>query len=231
MIWSIVVAAGRGSRAGGDLPKQYQRVLGRPMIEYSVNALAHHPRIDGVMVVLAADDAHWPGWTSMAGKPVRSTTGGLLRADSVLAGLIALPDQVGEDDMVLVHDAARPLIGHAVIDALLLAEAGHGALLATPLVDTLKRADARDCAAETVPREGLWRALTPQACRRGVLTQALRATAAEGANVTDEAMALERIGLHPRLVKGATDNIKVTTAEDFALAEFLLRRRGWSEAP
>lgn len=228
-LWVVVPAAGRGVRAGGEIPKQYQLLLGRPMIEHTLRALASHPRVAGLVVVLATDDAFWPGWTELEGTPVIVTTGGAERADSVLAGLDALPTTLAADAFVLVHDAARPCITHRDIDALLDADAPDGALLAVPLADTLKRAGRQageqPRASETVPREGLWRALTPQRFPRQALVRALRMAASEKLAVTDESMAMERAGFSPLLVEGAADNIKVTTAEDFALAEFLLQHR------
>ena len=223
-VWAVVPAAGRGARAGGDIPKQYQPLLGRAMIEHTLRALTSHPRIEGVVVALAADDRHWPGWRELEGKSVLAVVGGTERADSVLAGLDALPPHVAADAQVLVHDAARPCIAHRDIDALLDADAPHGALLAVPLADTLKRCDADAQVQATVPRVGLWRALTPQRFSRGALTNALRSARDSGLVVTDEAMAMEHAGFRPRLVEGAADNIKVTTPRDFALAEFLLRQ-------
>jgi 2-C-methyl-D-erythritol 4-phosphate cytidylyltransferase len=223
--WAILVAAGTGIRAGGSLPKQYQTLLGKPVIEHSARALASHPAIDGLVVVLAARDPHWPAWTELEGKPLRTAVGGAERADSVLSGLMALPIELGDEVDVVVHDAARPLLSHAELDALLAADATQGALLATPVVDTLKRTDAEHCVATTVAREGLWRALTPQRGTRALLIRALRAAAEAGLRVTDEAMAMEHLGLRPMLVRGSTENIKITSADDFALAEFLLRRR------
>lgn len=225
MTWVIIPAAGRGMRAGGAVPKQYQPLLGQPLIEHTLRTLASHPRITGLIVVLAADDAHWPGWEELEGKPVQTTIGGAERADSVLAGLLALPLDVTSDTAVMVHDAARPCVRHTDIDGLLAADKLNGALLAVPLADTLKRADTHGCVEQTVPRADLWRALTPQLFRRGVLLDALRSAAGEGVAVTDEAMAMERAGYRPQLVEGSADNLKVTTAADFALAEFLLQRR------
>ncbi len=225
MSWAIVVAAGNGVRAGDVVPKQYQPLVGKTVIEHSLRALASHPGIDGLVVVLAAGDTHWPGWVEREGKPLRTAVGGAERGDSVLSGLLALPAELGDDLDVLVHDAARPLLSHAELDALLAADAAQGALLATPLVDTLKRADSDQRVATTVAREGLWRALTPQRGTRALLIRALRAAAEAGLRVTDEAMAMEYLGLRPMLVRGSTENIKITNADDFALAEFLLRRR------
>lgn len=226
MTWVVLPAAGRGLRAGGGLPKQYRPLLGKPLIEHTLNRLLAHPRISGVVVVLAADDAHWPGWDRLHGKPVRVTQGGAERADSVLAGLQALPPEVAQNDAVLVHDAARPCLSALEIDALLQADPTQGALLALPLSDTLKQADAAGQVERTVPRQQLWRAQTPQMFTRAALVSALKAAAEAGITVTDEAMAMERIGARPRLIEGLPDNIKVTTARDFAHAEFLLRHAG-----
>lgn len=225
MTWVVVPAAGRGLRAGAALPKQYQPIFGRPLIEHTLRALASHPGIEGMVVVLAADDGHWPGWASIEGRELITVSGGAERADSVLAGLDALPVAVTGNVPVLVHDAARPCIRRADLDALMAHEDEDGALLAVPLADTLKRANAAGQVIETVPRAGLWRALTPQMFRRGALTRALRAAAAAEVVVTDEAMAMERIGYSPRLVEGSVDNIKVTTAQDFVLVEFLLSQQ------
>lgn len=224
-LWCVVPAAGRGTRVGGDCPKQYLPLAGRPLIAHTLERLAAHPRIGGLLVTLAAGDAHWPGIDMLDGKPVLTTIGGAERSDSVLAGVDALPASVGEDDFVLVHDAARPCVRLADIGRLIeLAGAGDGGLLGAPLRDTLKRADASGCSELTEPRELRWRAFTPQMFRRGQLATALREAARRGVNASDEAMAMEQAGFAPLLVEGAEDNIKVTTAADFALAEFLLSR-------
>lgn len=224
-LWCVVPAAGRGARVGGDIPKQYLPLAGRPLIEHTLARLATHPRIAGVMVVLGAGDDRWPGVERFGGKPVLTTIGGAERCDSVLAGLDALPDAVKPDDFVLVHDAARPCVRAADITRLIeRAVPAGGGLLGAPLRDTLKRADAAHRSVVTEPREERWRAFTPQLFRRGELAAALRAAAAGGLKPSDEAMAMERAGHAPLLVEGAEDNIKVTTAADFALAEFLLDR-------
>ncbi|RCS30865.1 2-C-methyl-D-erythritol 4-phosphate cytidylyltransferase [Rhodanobacter denitrificans] len=224
-LWCVVPAAGRGTRVGGDCPKQYLPLAGRPLIAHTLERLAAHPRIGGLLVTLAAGDAHWPGIDRLDGKPVLTAIGGAERSDSVLAGIDALPASVGADDFVLVHDAARPCVRLADIGKLIeLAGAGDGGLLGAPLRDTLKRADADGRSALTEPRDQRWRAFTPQMFRRGQLAMALRGAARCGVNPSDEAMAMEQAGFAPLLVEGAEDNIKVTTAADFALAEFLLAR-------
>jgi 2-C-methyl-D-erythritol 4-phosphate cytidylyltransferase len=219
-------AAGRGSRFGGSMPKQYQTVAGLTLIEHSLRALLGHPGVDGVMVALSPDDPYWAGWREMEGKPIYTCRGGAERADSVLSALQALPATVSEDQWVLVHDAARPCLRGVDLSRLLaIGQADPiGAILAAPVRDTIKRADKQSRSTMTEPRDALWRALTPQMFRRGGLTRALKAAMSAGAIITDEAMAMERLGLKPRLVEGSEDNIKVTTPADLALAEFILMR-------
>jgi 2-C-methyl-D-erythritol 4-phosphate cytidylyltransferase len=226
MSWAIVPAAGRGQRFGSGTPKQYQQILGLTVIEHSLKSLLGHPEIDGVMVALAPDDPFWAGWREMEGKPIYTCQGGVERADSVLAALQALPATIDEDQFVLVHDAARPCLRGIDLSRLIaIGQADPiGAILAAPVRDTIKRANEDGRCSMTEPRDPLWRALTPQMFRRGGLTRALQAAMRVGAKVTDEAMAMERLGLKPKLVEGSEDNIKVTTPADLALAEFILRR-------
>jgi 2-C-methyl-D-erythritol 4-phosphate cytidylyltransferase len=224
-LWCVVPAAGRSTRVGGDIPKQYLPVAGKPLLLCTLERLAAHPRIAGLMVVLAKDDAQWRGIARLSGKPVLTATGGAARADSVLAGLLALREHVPDEQFILVHDAARPCVALDDISRLLdHGIAAGGALLAAPLRDTLKRADMNNRVAATEPRESRWRALTPQLFCYAELVAALQAARAAGVVVTDEAMAMENAGHQPLLVEGAESNIKVTTRADFVLAEFLLSR-------
>ena len=222
-LWAVVPAAGSGRRFGGDVAKQYVELDGEPLLAHALRALLAHPAVEGAVVVLAADDAAWPGWAQVSGKPVLACTGGATRAESVLAGLAALPESVRADDFVLVHDAARPNLHVADLDALL--ERGRadpvGAILAAPVRDTLKRAGDDGGIDGTEPRERLWRALTPQLFRRLQLSRALETARADGIEVTDESMAMERQGLRPLLVEGREDNLKVTTPADLALLRAL----------
>lgn len=224
-LWCVVPAAGRGLRVGGDRPKQYLPLGGRLLIEHTLDRLARHPRVAGMLVVLSSGDELWPGLSALHGKPVLTAPGGAERCDSVLAGLRALPTEVGDEDFVLVHDAARPCVRLADISSLIeQGMRGDGGLLGAPLRDTLKRADEAGRSALTEPRDLRWRAFTPQMFRRAALSAALREASRRGVTVSDEAMAMELAGHAPLLVEGAEDNIKVTTAADFALAEFLLGR-------
>jgi len=223
-VWAVVPAAGRGTRFGSPLPKQYLQAGGQPLIAHALQALLAHPAVAGAMVALGADDADWPGWNELDGKPVLTCVGGASRAGSVLAALQALPDSVKADDFVLVHDAARPNLALADLDRLLETGRGDpvGAILAAPVRDTLKRAGDDGGIDATEPRERLWRALTPQLFRRLQLTRALEQAAAAGVEVTDDAMAMELLGLRPLLVEGAEDNFKVTTPADLVRFEFEL---------
>jgi 2-C-methyl-D-erythritol 4-phosphate cytidylyltransferase len=224
-LWCIVPAAGRGARFGAELPKQYVDLAGQPLLTWTLQRLAASAHVAGLMIALASDDRHWPNTEAIAGKPVRTTNGAAERSGSVLAGLRALPSSVTDDAFVLVHDAARPCVLASDIARLVeLGVPAGGALLATPLRDTLKLSDRDSRVVATEPREARWRALTPQLFRRGKLTLALERAERDGVAITDEAMAIERTGQRPLLVEGAESNIKVTTFADLALAEFLLNR-------
>lgn len=222
--------AGVGSRAlsgrdGGLLPKQYQPIAGRPLVAHTVAALACVARLHATVVVVATEDGR--AEAMLTGLPAQvARCGGATRADSVLNGLAHLRALgAGGDDWVLVHDAARCLILPAQVDRLIDAclDDPVGGLLALPLPDTLKRAE-HGRVQETQPRGDKWLAQTPQMFRVGLLQRALREAPALGVDVTDEASALEALGLAPRLVEGSAQNFKVTYAADFELAEAVL---GW----
>lgn len=229
-IWAVLPAAGSGQRMRSAIPKQYLQLAGRSVLEHSLRAVLAHPQIVGAVVALSPDDALWPGWFALDGKPVLRVEGGAERADSVAAALRLLAAH--EDSAcvwALVHDAARPCLRLQDLDRLVqrCLQSGEGGLLAAPVRDTLKRVDAVRAAAEqcslgTEPRAGLWRALTPQLFPLRALLAALEAAHAAGDVVTDEAMAMERAGARPLLVEGADDNLKITTPADLALAEFVL---------
>jgi 2-C-methyl-D-erythritol 4-phosphate cytidylyltransferase len=226
--WVVVPAAGSSRRmAGAGVPKQYLQLAGRSVIEWAITPFLERHDCERVVVVLAANDRRWRKQSLAHDPRVVTATGGAERADSVRAGLRALASDANEDDWVLVHDAARPCL-RATDLSLLIDELADdvGGLLGAPVVDTLKRADAADRVQATVSRESLWRALTPQMFRFGVLDRALRAAGEAGSVPTDEAQAVEALGLQPRLVRGYPDNIKITLPEDIERAERLLR--SWS---
>ena len=245
--WLVMPAAGRGKRLGSETPKQFLTVVGRPMLAWALQPFFDDPRCAGVMLAIASDDADWPAVRSALPRPVLETVGGLERSDSVRLALQSLLARGAQaTDWVLVHDAARPCVSNAEIDALVDAVVAHaeggspsddlpsgdaraGGLLAVPLADTLKRGRSRSEA--TVPREGLWRALTPQMFRLGALLQALQQAASAGRKPTDEAQAMEWQGSEPLLVGGDSTNIKVTTFADLRLVEGILQARSQGESP
>lgn len=224
--WAVVVAAGRGERFGGPTPKQYVRLLGRPVLSWSVGALLAEPSIEGVVVALAPGDRRWRHCPESRNARVETCVGGARREASVANALESLETRARDSDWVLVHDAARPCLRREDVANLISATRGDpvGGLLAVPVADTLKVDDGRDRSARTADREGLWRALTPQMFRYGLLRRALALCLERERPVTDEASAIEALGLRPRLVRGRADNIKLTSADDRAIAEAILDR-------
>jgi 2-C-methyl-D-erythritol 4-phosphate cytidylyltransferase/2-C-methyl-D-erythritol 2,4-cyclodiphosphate synthase len=236
-VWAIVPAAGRGERFTASAPglgaKQYAPLLGATVLEWSLRALLAEPRVHAVVVALAADDAEWPRVAAKLQSPkLRTTIGGVNRQDTVANGLDALALEAAAADWVLVHDAARPCLNATDLGALLDAvgagaarpagaAASAGAVLAAPVVDTVKR-ELGDHVA-TVDRQGLWRALTPQVFAFAELRHALKEATLAGIAVTDEAQAVERLGLRPTLVQGSPFNVKVTRPEDLIVAARVLK--------
>ena len=222
--WGLIPAAGAGTRMNSDAPKQYLEISGRTILEHTVCRLLGCTSISGVVVCIAAEDTHWADFRVRDKRLLPAAPGGQTRAQSVLNGLIALDSVAQQDDWVLVHDAARPCLSHAALERL-LTEAGQdeiGGILALPISDTVKRADKDKRIIATEDREGLWRAQTPQMFRLGVLHSAIESAFASGADITDEASAMELLGYSPKLVVGEPGNIKVTLPEDLALAELQL---------
>ncbi|MEO7727954.1 MAG: 2-C-methyl-D-erythritol 4-phosphate cytidylyltransferase [Burkholderiales bacterium] len=223
-LYALIPAAGNGSRMGADLPKQYMAVAGKPLLYHALNALAANRAIERVFVVLAPGDKWFAqfDWRPLAARFEPLYCGGDARAHSVFNGLLAVRDEVGADDWVLVHDAVRPCLPSDALARLIatLRDEETGGLLAMPVVDTLKRADAASYVVQTESRENLWQAQTPQMFRYRVLLEALRAI--DPAIATDEARAVEQLGLRPKLVPGDSRNLKVTYPQDLALAELIL---------
>jgi 2-C-methyl-D-erythritol 4-phosphate cytidylyltransferase len=225
----VVVAAGRGDRMGGTVPKQFQLIGGVPMVMRALRPFIAHPEVAHVVLVLPGAEASNPP-AFLADIPSRSgtsraaftmTPGGRHRGDSVRAGLSALRAVC---KVVLVHDAARPFVDPEVIDAVIAcARAGEGAVPAVPLSDTLKEAATGDptLIRRTRPRSRLWRAQTPQGFPRKVLERAHAQAARTGHRATDDAALVEAMGIPVRLVSDSCWNLKVTTKDDLALAELL----------
>jgi 2-C-methyl-D-erythritol 4-phosphate cytidylyltransferase len=224
--YALIPAAGGGSRMAAECPKQYLPLAGKPLIWHALKTLVGVAAIERVFVVLAPDDALWDGfeWTEFAARLTVLRCGGATRAESVTNGLKAMRASVAAADWVLVHDAARCCLMSAHVEKL-IAEIGDdpvGGLLAVPVADTLKRAQEGPRVAATVSRENLWQAQTPQMFRHGTLLDALERAPA----VTDEASAIEVLGLRPKLVEADATNLKVTYPLDLQLAEWILANRG-----
>lgn len=221
---ALLPAAGVGARMGARGPKQYLPLAGRPMVWHAIHAFEQNPRISRVYVVLSAEDGDWAGhdWSAFS-KLQPLLCGGASRAESVRKGLAAMAGEVAADDWVLVHDAARPCLSQALLDTLIdtVSTDAVGGILAAPVADTLKREGDDGRIAGTVSREGLWGAQTPQMFRHGLLSRALDHA---GTGVTDEASAVEALGLSPRLVASDSSNLKVTWPRDVELAAWLLAR-------
>jgi len=236
-IWAVVPAAGVGKRMQSAIPKQYLPLNERPVLEHTLNRLLANESIEGLVIALQQDDAYWDDISIETDKPVIRAPGGKERADSVLSALDALLQQQGFDDAseedrlwVMVHDAVRPCVRQQDIEKL-AAEVGddaNGGLLALPVRDTMKRqqADSDDSyVSETVDRENLWHALTPQYFQAKVLKTALESGIEQGLAITDESSAMEFAGFTPRLVSGHEDNIKITRPADLQLASLYLSAR------
>lgn len=223
-IWVVVPAAGIGSRMRADRPKQYLSLNGRYLLDITLQRLLESPHISQIHLALHPDDRWWPSSLFADDARVTPYTGGAERADSVRLGLVALESDAADDDWVMVHDVARPCIHSADLDRLAgdLVSDSVGGLLAVPMSDTVKRNDGEGRVAETVDRSVLWRAYTPQMFRFGLLRKALNSALHSGLPITDEASAVEALGLAPRLVEGRPDNIKVTVPEDLALVDAIL---------
>lgn len=219
----IIPAAGNGSRMQSQLPKQYLHLNGHPVLEHTIRVFDSFSAIQSIHVMLSPDDGHWAELEFDFSEKVHvHFAGGATRAQTVAQGLLKLQAHAHEDDWVLVHDAARPGLSHAALQRL-LDEAGQhavGGLLALPVADTLKMADARHEIINTPPREGIWRAQTPQMFRYHVLSRALADNAGQ---FTDESQAVEALGFRPKLVRGETRNLKITYPEDLHMLEILLQ--------
>ncbi|MFZ4700558.1 MAG: 2-C-methyl-D-erythritol 4-phosphate cytidylyltransferase [Candidatus Methylumidiphilus sp.] len=224
--WGVVPAAGVGKRMGADIPKQYLHVLGKPVLQHTLERLLSVEALSAVVVALGCEDGFWPDLPFADNSRILLAEGGKERADSVLSALNRLEGLASTDDWVLVHDAARLCITRSDVLKLIkvLEHDPVGGILALPSSDTLKGV-SDGVIVDTVDRNHVWRALTPQMFRYGALKEALASAAELGLTVTDEASALELKGQTPRIVEGRPDNIKITRPEDLALATFYLEQQ------
>ena len=225
-IWVIIPAAGVGRRMGLDTPKQYLLLNEQTVIEHTLNVFNLHSSISEIVVAVAKEDEYWAELNIKLSKPLHKVSGGKERSDSVLNGLNFLQDKAHADDWVLVHDAARPCLRTEDLNLLLEKCQIHtvGGILAVPVRDTMKRS-VDNLIKETVDRENLWHALTPQMFRFKLLKDALESALKKNNVITDEASAMELAGYQPLLVEGHADNLKITRPEDLALASFFLAQQ------
>ena len=226
-IWVVIPAAGVGKRMESDTPKQYLKLNDKTIIEHTLTLFAQHEFISEIVVVISKGDEYWASLNIDLSKPLHVADGGKERSDSVLNGLKLLEGKASDNDWVLVHDAARPCLRQEDISLLIdtLKEHNVGGILAVPVRDTMKRSFDNNNIKETVERENLWHALTPQMFRFSMLKIALESALKNKDIITDEASAIELAGHQPVLVEGHADNIKITRPEDLALASFFLQNK------
>jgi 2-C-methyl-D-erythritol 4-phosphate cytidylyltransferase len=231
----VIPAAGSGRRMQQELPKQYLEVLGKPLLQHTLENLGDLGLMQGIVLAVSPQDHRIDAVLAALPAALRSRItlvhGGAERANSVLAAVTALADRADPEDWVLVHDAVRPCVRQQDVLRLLDAvrDEPAGGLLAQPVRDTLKLADASGYVLRTVDRTGLWQAATPQAFRHAILLRALRESAARGAQLTDESAAVEALGMPVRLVQGSADNVKLTWPEDLSLLATLLQAQAAAE--
>ena len=225
-IWVVIPAAGVGKRMESDTPKQYLKLNNKTVIEHTLSVFDKHDSISEIVVSISEGDEYWAALNIGLSKPLHVATGGKERCDSVLNGLKYLENKAADDDWVLVHDAARPCLRHEDLTLLIdkLKEHEVGGILAIPVRDTMKRSTDKNIIKETVERENLWHALTPQMFRFSMLKIALESAIVNNAVITDEASAIELAGYLPILIEGHADNIKITRPEDLVLASFFLQK-------
>jgi 2-C-methyl-D-erythritol 4-phosphate cytidylyltransferase len=223
--WAVVPAAGVGKRMQADRPKQYLPLLGNTVLEQTLTRLLQADIFSAIAVAISKEDPYWPELEIASNEKVITAAGGKERADSVLSALKSLRELCSDDDWILVHDAARPCLTSSDIHLLIdnLKDDEVGGILALSSHDTLKNVDGLNIT-KTIDRSVIWRALTPQMFRYGMLKQALEEAEGNPA-VTDEASALEMQGLQPKIVEGRPDNIKITRHEDLALAQFYMEQQ------
>ncbi len=224
-VWAIVPAAGIGSRMLAERPKQYLHLDDKTVIEHTLQRLASHPKVMGIIVAIAEDDPYWPHLSLPLDCPIYPVTGGTERADSVFNALQKLSTLSHKNPWVLVHDAARPCLRHKDVDKMLAALIDHdvGGILGVSVNDTVKQVNTEYEITATVCRQGLWRASTPQMFRLQGLKSALQNAKRQQLKVTDEASAIELAGLKPMMVEGHSDNIKITVPQDLALANLFIQ--------
>lgn len=223
--FAIIPAAGVGNRMQIDLPKQYISINGKKILEYTLMTLLRYQKFKNCVVVINKEDKHW-STLQFSSPHLLTTFGGEERCHSVFNGLLALKGLAKQNDWIVVHDAARPLLHQSDIDKLIMHLDNHsvGGLLGHPIKNTVKYLDNNQCL-ETLERKKLWAAVTPQMFRYHWLFRALDSVIKKNQSITDEANAIELFGQQPKMVEGRTDNIKVTDKEDLNLLRYYLSLR------
>ncbi len=224
--WVVIPAAGVGARMGVDKPKQYITFKNKTIIEYTIDCFLHREEIEKIIVAISRKDEYWPGLAISKNEKIITAAGGDERYQSVLNSLHALAGKAEEDDWVLVHDAARPCLNQSAIDRLIKTLKMHdvGGILALPCRDTMKRVNGHGEVVNTIERQSLWHAQTPQMFKYGKLVNAIERALDEKIVVTDESMAIERTGFQPLIIKGHHENIKITHKDDLQYLELYLDR-------
>jgi 2-C-methyl-D-erythritol 4-phosphate cytidylyltransferase len=220
--WAIIPAAGSGTRMNADIPKQYLVVQGKTILEHTLTPFLNSDLIYKIVIAVAKEDAYWPEiHNRLDQSKILVISGGKERVDSVAQGLAAISDIAATDDGVLIHDAVRPCIDVMVIHNLIKTLEHHpvGGLFGIPVRDTLKKVNQNTAVIETIPRDQVWQAQTPQLFGYGLLTKAIREAMADNLPITDEASAIEYLGLQPFMVLGTSNNIKITFPEDLDYLE------------
>lgn len=219
--WVIIPAAGKGLRMGASIPKQYLSIGEKTILEHTITKFANLALIQQIVVVIQSDDPCWQKLKHVQHQPIITAKGGQTRAQSVLNGLGALIDRAKPNDWVLVHDAVRPCIRYQMIEHLIESLANHevGGLLGIPVVDTLKQTNAKSEVLQTISRDSIWCAQTPQMFRFQLLFTALRHAMENKINITDEASAIEAMGKTPKIITGDSRNIKITNSTDLSFAK------------
>ncbi len=222
--WMIVPAAGNGSRMQQPIAKQYLPLAGSTVLETTLTRLKALQLFEKIIVPIGSEDSLWQASNLASDRAFLALPGGKQRSDSVMAALLALEGLADENDWVLVHDAARPCFKSADIKRMVSSLAEHpvGGLMAEPILDTVKQVDKNDAVVKTLDRNQLWRAQTPQMFRYGLLKSSLEEASKSSAEITDEASAVELLGLQPAVVCGSASNIKITMPGDLDLAEYYL---------
>lgn len=237
-VWAVVPAGGVGARMCSDIPKQYMGLIGKSVLIHALERVCSVPSVFGAVVGISDQDQQWTSQKVATKKQIFTAKAGAERVDTVQNCLTKILEVGSDQDWALVHDAARPCVKVDEISELIArvlantrsdAQAADGGILAVPLSDTIKRASVNaDIINETVPREALWRAMTPQLFKVGDLLQAIEHAKHEGVHITDDSSAMEAYGCKPLLVPCSPDNIKITLAEDINFAEMILNSQNKS---